>query len=454
MAFNFGGGYTNTDTTNKNLYVGEGFTTNGFYSPIQELMKMAWGRVNQANANRNFFRQGFRIGGVPGPGWYQNPVTGKWEQRNGQTTTGSTPGPRGPSPEPPGHGGSGGGVAPGETPPTRTGGSGENPNWGDPPATPTPGGGWSGGTGSGGTRGPATTPPATTPTTPAPTAPTTPPSTPATPATPPVTPTPPTTPAPDPPPTRGTGPDTGNYTQQAGYDPYNRNDATARTSGTGGKKAAWSGEEKSDTEGGGTGGPDNDVPTEPPTTGSASLPSTPEGWGYGETPPTFGGDTSGGNGGAAGGLASYGEGDNNGLPGGMSGYYLSELAAKGYDPEVESALRNSTMAAVGNKTNAARSDMSRRLASAGTDAGYFGAMSDLGSNEAAMTEEAARQNVLANQAEKVRRNTLGETGINKLSDQEREDEQFWTKLFGTMATKPRETTGETSGINLNLGFGI
>jgi hypothetical protein len=142
-----------------------------------------------------------------------------------------------------------------------------------------------------------------------------------------------------------------------------------------------------------------------------------------------------------------------GLPGGLTGYYLSELASKGFDPEVENALRNSTMGAVGNQANAARRSMDRRVAATGNDAGYFGAYSDLANQQAAGTEEAARKNVLANASEAARRKQIGQGGLQGLLDAERADEQFWARLFGGMATKPRETTGDQSGYEINLGFG-
>ena len=147
------------------------------------------------------------------------------------------------------------------------------------------------------------------------------------------------------------------------------------------------------------------------------------------------------------------QGGENGI-GGLVGYYMNELGSTGYDPDVANALRNSTMGAVGNQANAARRDMARRVAATGNDAGYFGAAADVAGTAAAQTEEAARQNILANEQERARRNAIGIGGMQTLSDQEREDEQFWARLFAGLATKPRDVEGEQSGTNFNLSFGI
>jgi len=531
-----GAGYSDEQTTNRTTYVGEGNTTNGFYSPIQELMRMAWARMSGANKNRSFLRSGFRVGGIPGPGWYQNPVTGQWEQRQGTSTVRNT-GPRsgtatdipGPTEPPEGWGNEhAGSYRPGGTTPVER----KDP-WaprGTGPREPGEGGG---------PRNPTTTPPPTTPPTAPPPAGTPPPARPPaggggrrqnpsyvagydpygrddptarTSVVPPdgfgaTTTTTAAAPAARPP--AGGGGWRQDPTYVAGYDPYGRNDPTARTSevppdgfgatttNAGGRSAAWGGQEygvgdsasekdpwapnpprggdpwrdlpttpperregggsaggggrPEDGSGTGTGEPDRRTPEtqNPDMPPGGELPSEVPGW-YND-PPRFGDD--GTYGPEGGGYDTY-SGEDGGLPGGMSGYYLSELAAKGFDPDVENALRNSTMAAVGNSANTARRAMDRRIASTGSDAGYFGARSDLADSEAANTEEAARSNVLAGAQERARRRGIGEKGLMDLTEQEIADEQFWAKVFAGIGTKPRESTGDSSGINVNLGFGF
>ena len=277
-----------------------------------------------------------------------------------------------------------------------------------------------------------------------------------------------------------------------GYDPYGRGtDATARGAATPstGQRAAWNGEEtrgvgdyeppKRDTlppadpwhgypetprepnTGGPSSGGGTNTGEEPRRTPDTQTPDMPVGGqlpsvvpGWGNDPIVYGGGSgrSGGNG-SSGSLDGFGA-DSGGLPGGMTGYYLSELGAKGYDPAVQAAMTASTMAAPANAANTARRAMSRRIAATGNDAGYFGAASDLAETEAAATEQAARTNVMANAAEQARRRSVGSQGLMDLSKMEQEDEQFWTKLLAGIGTKPRETTGESSGVNVNLGFGF
>lgn len=204
-----------------------------------------------------------------------------------------------------------------------------------------------------------------------------------------------------------------------------------------------------DDNGGGGGGVERDNedgPGKTPDTRDPDAPPVAPGSGYyypwSGVPPAW----SGPGGGAP-------QGGENGL-GGLVGYYMNELGSEGYDPEVANALRNSTMGAVGNQANAARRDMARRVAATGNDAGYFGAAADVAGTAAAQTEEAARQNILANEQERARRNAIGIGGMQTLSDQEREDEQLWARLFAGLATKPRDVEGEQSGTNFNFGFGF
>ena len=76
----FGGGYTDSETSNRNIYVGEGIVQDpktgatSFYSPLMELMKAAWARMGQSNANRNFLRGGFQLGNLGK--WTTSPRSG------------------------------------------------------------------------------------------------------------------------------------------------------------------------------------------------------------------------------------------------------------------------------------------------------------------------------------------------------------------------------------------
>lgn len=476
MTTGVGGGYSNQDNVTRYRYVGEvpGQPGQPGYSPLQELMKAAWSRMTGAMGGRDWFRTGWadpkgRFGGSGG-GW-QTPAT---PPTGGQGSTG-TKAPAPPTEErryTPGQ-------TPGAPPPPK---SAPAPGFGEEPVTPAPPAG--GGT----TRPPSGS----------------------------AVPEPGEQPGPPGynPPRTQKPPDARNPQSTATTTPRRENaggEWNPLEQGKGKQASAEPGFGENAVDWGRT----NDG--KPPSTkdGAAEGDSwkSPDGKVYvltggiwtahdgstwpGSSGPAVGGgsDDSDGNDGGGGvergnedgpgktpdtrnpdappvdpasgyyypwsGVAPAWNGPGGGAPqggenglGGLVGYYMNELGSNGYDPEVANALRNSTMGAVGNQANAARRDMARRVAATGNDAGYFGAAADVAGTAAAQTEEAARQNVLANEQERARRNAIGIGGMQTLSDQEREDEQLWARLFAGLATKPRDVEGETSGTNINVGYGF
>ena len=445
-----GGGYSNQDNVTRYRYLGEvpGQPGQPGYSPLQELMRAAWSRMGGAMGNRDWFRSGWsdpngKWGGSGGS--WQNPTT---TSPGGQGSTGTKAAapPREEQVTP--------AVPPGTSPPPK---SAPAPGFGDAPTPAAPGGVQNP---PGGVREPGETP---------------------------------GPPGYNPPKTGKPVADNANPQQKGkaapgfgenvvdwgrtndGKPPSTKDGAAEGDSWkspdgkvyvlTGGVWTAhdgstWSGSSgpavgggsgDDDNNGGGGGGVETgaeDGSGKTPDTRDPDAPPVPPGSGYyypwGGVAPTTG-NLPGGD------LAT---GSTEGGLGGLVGYYMNELGSKGYSPEVMNALRASTMGAVGNQANAARYDMARRVASTGNDAGYFGALADVTGTAASQAEEAGRQNILANEQERARRNAVGIGGMQTLSDQEREDEQFWAKLFGTLASKPREVEGEQSGPNINFAFGL
>jgi hypothetical protein len=480
MSTGVGGGYSNEQNVNRYRYVGEvpGQPGQPGYSPLQELMKAAWSRMTGAMGGRDWFKTGWappngRAGGGYRPPTTPPPPTGgqgaggtnaqapPTEER--RYTPGQTPSTPAPQPQPPR--------------------SAPAPGFGEEPVTPAqPGGG-------GTTRPPSGS----------------------------AVPEPGEQPSPPgyTPPRTGRPPDERNPQSSATAAPRRENaggEWDPLRQGQGGQQAAAPGFGENATDWGRT--RDGKPPSEKDGAAEGDSWKSPDGkvyvykggtwtahdgstWGGSSGPPVGGGSGGdNGNGGNTGGGGEVGGpetkppdnpdpdappvdpgsgyyypwdgvppewngpgtgggfGNEGEAPGGLVGYYLNELGSQGYDPEVANALRNSTMGAVGNQANAARRDMARRVAATGNDAGYFGAAADVAGTAAAQTEEAARQNVLANEQERARRNAIGLGGMQTLSDQEREDEQAWARLFAGLATKPREVEGEQSGTNINVGFGF
>lgn len=475
MAAKVGGGYSNQDNTTRYRYVGEvpGQPGQPGYSPLQELMKAAWSRMGGAMGARDWFKTG-----------WADPK-GKWGGSGGSWQTPTTP--------PPGGQGSTGtkaaappteerrytpGQTPGAPPVPR---SAPAPGFGEAP-TPAPPGG------TGGTRPPsgsAVPEPGEQPSPPG--------------YNPPRTQRPPDERTP-----QMVEASTGRRENAGGeWNPLTGDrQGKSASPGFGEKAVDWGrthdGKPPSEKDGAAEGdswkSPDGKVYVYKGGTWTAHDGST---WSGSSGPPVGGGsgddNGNGGNAGGAGtpdedgsgktpdnrdpdappvdpssgyyypwngvppewnGTPGGGPGAGEGGPGGLIGYYMNELGSSGYDPEVMNAMRASTMGAVGNQANAARDDMARRVAATGNDAGYFGALADVTGSASQQAEEAGRQNILANEQERARRNAIGIGGMQTLSDQEREDEQAWARFFAGLATKPREVEGEQSGTNISLGFGF